>query len=170
MRTHRLALALREGSRTSIPIPLNILSPVAGTPLEAVRRLTPPRCLEVPLPVSASSIRERNSAIAGGREYNLRSASAAWRFIRRIRVFVDGYLTTPGQPAAEVWRMIEDLGFEIQVDAIPIAQRSTQAPEPAVGLHSYSATLLPAVAWRPTEPATVRQTARPPKPWPPLRP
>jgi biotin synthase len=31
-------------------------------------------------------------------------------------VFVNGYLTTPGQPAAEVWKMITDLGFRIEVD------------------------------------------------------
>jgi biotin synthase len=29
---------------------------------------------------------------------------------------VNGYLTTPGQPAPEVWGMIEDLGFKIEVD------------------------------------------------------
>ena len=32
------------------------------------------------------------------------------------RAFVNGYLTTPGQPAPEVWGMIEDLGFKIEVD------------------------------------------------------
>jgi len=31
-------------------------------------------------------------------------------------VFVNGYLTTPGQPAPEIWSMIEDLGFKIEVD------------------------------------------------------
>jgi biotin synthase len=30
-------------------------------------------------------------------------------------MFVDGYLTTPGQPAPEVWQMIADLGFTIEV-------------------------------------------------------
>jgi biotin synthase-like enzyme len=31
-------------------------------------------------------------------------------------IFVGGYLTTPGQPAPEAWKMIEDLGFTIEVD------------------------------------------------------
>jgi len=31
-------------------------------------------------------------------------------------VFVNGYLTTPGAPAPEVWGMIRDLGFSIEVD------------------------------------------------------
>jgi len=31
-------------------------------------------------------------------------------------VFVNSYLTAPGQPAPEVWGMIEDLGFKIEVD------------------------------------------------------
>ena len=30
-------------------------------------------------------------------------------------IFVNGYLTTPGQPAPEVWGMIDDLGFKIEV-------------------------------------------------------
>ena len=31
-------------------------------------------------------------------------------------IFVDGYLTTLGAQAPEVWGMIEDLGFKIEVD------------------------------------------------------
>jgi biotin synthase len=31
-------------------------------------------------------------------------------------LFVNGYLTTPGSPAPEVWKMIEDLGFTIEID------------------------------------------------------
>ena len=31
-------------------------------------------------------------------------------------LFVEGYLTTPGQSAKDAWRLIEDMGFEIQLD------------------------------------------------------
>jgi biotin synthase len=34
-------------------------------------------------------------------------------------LFVNGYLTTPGQEASETHRMIADLGFEIE-DRLPI--------------------------------------------------
>ena len=40
--------------------------------------------------------------------------------------FVNGYLTTPGQPAPEVWGMIEDLGFKIEVDYQTAAEKGPQ--------------------------------------------
>jgi len=51
--------------------------------------------------------------IAGGREYNLRSLQAQALYIGDS-LFVGGYLTTPGQQPEEAWRMIEDLGFEVE--------------------------------------------------------
>ena len=37
---------------------------------------------------------------------------------------MNGYITTPGAPAPEVWGMIEDLGFKIEVDHQPAAEKS----------------------------------------------
>jgi biotin synthase len=51
--------------------------------------------------------------IAGGREHNLRSLQAQALYIGDS-LFVGGYLTTPGQRPEEVWRMIEDMGFEVE--------------------------------------------------------
>ena len=51
--------------------------------------------------------------IAGGRERNLRSLQAQALYIADS-IFVDGYLTTPGQRPSEVRQMIADMGFEIQ--------------------------------------------------------
>jgi biotin synthase len=127
-----LAMALREVKPDSIPI--NTFHPASGTPLEDCAPLTPQRCLKA-LCLFRFLHPRTELRIAGGREHNLRSLQPLALY-PADSVFVNGYLTTPGQPAAEVWRMIEDLGFQIQVDAIPIAQRSTQAPEPAVSLHS----------------------------------
>ncbi len=56
--------------------------------------------------------------MAGGREVNLRSLQPLALYVADS-VFVNGYLTTPGQPAYEVWNMITDLGFEIEVDYLP---------------------------------------------------
>jgi biotin synthase len=53
--------------------------------------------------------------VAGGREHNLRSLQPLALY-PADSIFVNGYLTTPGQPAPEVWGMIEDLGFKIEVD------------------------------------------------------
>ena len=107
-----LAMALREVKPDSIP--LNTLHPVAGTPLEHCDTLTPQRCLKV-LCLFRFLHPKTEIRIAGGREYNLRSLQPLALY-PADSVFVNGYLTTPGAPAPEVWGMIEDLGFTIEVD------------------------------------------------------
>lgn len=107
-----LATALREVKPDSIP--LNTLHPVAGTPLEHCDQLTPQRCLKV-LCLFRFLHPRTEIRIAGGREHNLRSLQPLALY-PADSVFVNGYLTTPGAPAPEVWSMIEDLGFTIEVD------------------------------------------------------
>ncbi|HXF93393.1 MAG TPA: biotin synthase BioB, partial [Nitrospiraceae bacterium] len=106
-----LALALRDVKPDSIP--LNTLHPVPGTPLEHCKDLTPQRCLKV-LCLFRFLHPRTEIRIAGGREFNLRSLQPLALY-PADSMFVDGYLTTPGQPAPEVWQMIADLGFEIEV-------------------------------------------------------
>jgi biotin synthase len=107
-----LAMALREVKPDSIP--LNMLHPVAGTPLETCDALTPQRCLKV-LCLFRFLHPRTEIRIAGGREHNLRSLQALALY-PADSVFVNGYLTTPGAPAPEVWGMIRDLGFTIEVE------------------------------------------------------
>lgn len=107
-----LATALREVKPDSIP--LNTLHPVEGTPLEHCDSLTPQRCLKV-LCLFRFLHPRTEIRIAGGREHNLRSLQPLALY-PADSVFVNGYLTTPGAPAPEVWGMIEDLGFKIEVD------------------------------------------------------
>ena len=118
-----LAMALREVKPDSIPI--NTLHPVAGTPLEHCRDLTPTRCLKV-LCLFRFLHPKTEIRIAGGREHNLRSLQPLALY-PADSVFVNGYLTTPGQPAAEVWQMITDLGFQIEIDRSPIDDRVPSA-------------------------------------------
>ncbi len=106
-----LALALRDVKPDSIP--LNTLHPIPGTPLEHCKNLTPQRCLKV-LCLFRFLHPRTEIRIAGGREFNLRSLQPLALY-PADSMFVDGYLTTPGQPAPEVWQMIADLGFEIEV-------------------------------------------------------
>ncbi|MFQ5802392.1 MAG: biotin synthase BioB [Candidatus Methylomirabilales bacterium] len=109
-----LALALRELDVASIPV--NFLHPIPGTPLEGHQDLTPERCLKTlclfRLVNPAKEIRA-----AGGRELNLRSQQPLALYPANS-LFVDGYLTTPGQAAADTHRMIEDHGFEVD-DIVP---------------------------------------------------
>jgi len=107
-----LATALRDVKPDSIP--LNMLHPVTGTPLENCDQLTPQRCLKV-LCLFRFLHPRTEIRIAGGREHNLRSLQPLALY-PADSVFVNGYLTTPGAPAPEVWGMIEDLGFTIEVD------------------------------------------------------
>jgi biotin synthase len=107
-----LATALQDVKPDSIP--LNMLTPVSGTPLEQADNLTPQRCLKV-LCLFRFLHPRTEIRIAGGREHNLRSLQPLALY-PADSVFVNGYLTTPGAPAPEVWGMIEDLGFTIEVD------------------------------------------------------
>ena len=106
-----LAMALRDVKPDSIP--LNTLHPVPGTPLENCRELSPQRCLKV-LCLFRFLHPRTEIRVAGGREFNLRSLQPLALY-PADSLFVGGYLTTPGQPAGEAWKMIEDLGFEIEV-------------------------------------------------------
>jgi len=110
-----LALALREVKPDSIP--LNTLHPVPGTPLEHSDHLTPQRCLKV-LCLFRFLHPRTEIRVAGGREFNLRTLQPLALYVADS-LFVGGYLTTPGQPAPEAWKMISDLGFEIEANYIP---------------------------------------------------
>ena len=105
-----MALALREIKPDSIPI--NFLHPVEGTPLGSQTPPSPTRGLKV-LCLFRFLHPTTEIRIAGGREHNLRSLQAQALYIGDS-LFVGGYLTTPGQKPEEAWRMIEDLGFEIE--------------------------------------------------------
>jgi biotin synthase len=104
-----LALALRELDIDSIP--LNFLHPIPGTPFEALNHLTPQRCLKA-LCLFRFVNPSKEIRVAGGREVNLRSLQPLSLYPANS-IFVNGYLTTPGQTASDAHRMIADLGFEI---------------------------------------------------------
>ncbi len=105
-----LALALRELEVDSIPV--NFLHPIPGTPLNGASHLTPQRCLKT-LCLFRFVNPDKEIRVAGGREINLRSLQPLSLYPANS-IFVNGYLTTPGQKATDAHRMIEDLGFEIE--------------------------------------------------------
>ena len=113
--------AIREIAPESIPA--NFLHPIAGTPLEEADYLTPLKCLAIlclmRLLNPGTEIR-----VAGGREYHLRSLQALALYPANS-LFVSGYLTTSGQTPEQVWKMIEDLGFEVEEErSVEVAARS----------------------------------------------
>jgi biotin synthase len=53
--------------------------------------------------------------IAGGRELHLRSLQPLGLYAANS-IFVGDYLTTKGQPPVEDYAMLEDLGFQIELE------------------------------------------------------
>jgi biotin synthase len=109
-----VAKALRALGPDSIPV--NFLHPIAGTPLENVHELTPTRCLKI-LCLFRFYNPSTEIRVAGGREYNLGHLQALSLYPANA-MFVNGYLTTSGQPADEAIAMIRQMGFEIE-PAVP---------------------------------------------------
>jgi biotin synthase len=105
-----LALSLRELEVDSLPV--NFLHAIDGTPLEGVSFLDPIRALKA-LCLFRFTNPKAEIRAAGGRERNLREWQALALYPANS-IFVQGYLTTPGQTPDEARRMIEEMGFEVE--------------------------------------------------------
>jgi biotin synthase len=123
-----LAFALRALRVDSLPV--NFLHPIDGTPLAARDELTPQRCLKAlclfRLTNPAAEIR-----VAGGREVNLGWFQPLALYAANS-IFVDGYLTTPGQAHEQARRMVEEAGFVVEGGAPPSADDECAPDAPAV--------------------------------------
>jgi len=108
-----LALSLRAMDIDSIPV--NFLTSIANTPFENKHELTPQRCLKT-LCLFRFVNPSKEIRVAGGREINLRSLQPLALYPANS-IFVNGYLTTPGQEASDAHQMIRDLGFELDQPA-----------------------------------------------------
>jgi len=108
-----VARALRALRVDSVPV--NFLNAIPGTPLAEMRVLTPWRCLKI-LCLFRFLLPKTEIRVAGGREVNLRSLQPLALYPGNS-LFINGYLTTAGQSAADAVEMVRDLGFE--VDAMP---------------------------------------------------
>jgi biotin synthase len=105
-----LAFALRDLKVDSLPV--NFLHPIDGTPLAPRRELTPGYCLRA-LCLFRFTNPEAEIRVAGGRELNLGWFQSLALYPANS-IFVEGYLTTPGQAAAAARQMIEETGFEVE--------------------------------------------------------
>lgn len=104
-----LAMTLRAMDIDSIPV--NFLHAIPATPFEQKKELTPQRCLKT-LCLFRFVNPDKEIRVAGGREVNLRSLQPLSLYPANS-IFVNGYLTTPGQAASDAHQMIADLGFEL---------------------------------------------------------
>ncbi len=104
----KLAFNLKELDVDSIPI--NILAPIKGTPLEDVKPLSPMEVLKT-IAVFRLILPEKNIRIAGGREVNLRDLQCLSLLAGANGLLLGNYLTTFGRSPKEDIQMIHDLGL-----------------------------------------------------------
>ncbi len=109
-----MALALRELAADSIPI--NFLNAIPGTPLEKVGQTQPMKALKV-LALFRFMCPTKEIRVAGGRELNLRTLQPLTLYAANS-LFVGDYLTTEGQDVSADHQIIEDMGFEIELNAL----------------------------------------------------
>ena len=107
----QVALELRELAVDSIPV--NFLIPIEGTPLESQQaKIDPGFALRV-LSMFRFVCPDREIRLSAGREVHLRTLQPLGLYPANA-IFVADYLTEHGQDPEEDWRMIEDLGFEVE--------------------------------------------------------
>src|SRR5947207_8340521 len=93
-------------------IPINFLLAIKGTPLHGQTPIDPLHGLRV-LCLMRLLNPAKEVRMAAGREVTLRHREAQ-ALCAANSLFVNGYLTTPGDPAAQVRAWIAAAGFEVE--------------------------------------------------------
>jgi biotin synthase len=104
-----MAFALRAMNIESIPV--NMLLSLEGTPLEGRENVDPNRALKT-LCLMRLLNPDKEVRVSAGRERL--GEKQALALYAANSLFVDGYLTTPGDPHGEVKNWIEAAGFEVE--------------------------------------------------------
>ncbi len=104
-----LAMTLKEADVDSVPI--NILNPIGGTPLENALPLTP---VEILLTVSIFRfiLPDKDIKLCGGKEKNLRQLLPLSIIAGCNSLMTGNYLTTLGRDTTHDIEMVRDLGLE----------------------------------------------------------
>jgi len=103
-----LAFTLRELNVDSIPI--NILNPIRGTPLDNEKPIKPLDIMKT-ISVFRLILPGKNIRIAGGREKNLRDMQGLCLLAGANGLLLGNYLTTQGRTPRDDIMMINDLGL-----------------------------------------------------------
>ncbi len=114
--TDVIAMARSLHAMDADSIPVNFLHAVDGTLLEGTNELTPRYCLKV-LSLFRFINPMKEIRISGGREVNLRSLQPFGLYPANS-IFIGDYLTTVGQEGKQDRQMLEDLGFEIDLEPL----------------------------------------------------
>jgi biotin synthase len=108
-----LAFALKELGAHIVPI--NILNPIAGTPLARQPALAP---LEILKSIACFRfiLPRQEIMVAGGRTVNLRDTQSLIFLAGASALMVGNYLTTLNQPVEQDLQMLRDLGLDANWD------------------------------------------------------
>jgi biotin synthase len=105
-----MAFALRKMNIDCVPI--NILNPRRGTPLENIIPIEPLDAIRT-IAIFRLILPKVIIKVAGGRESGLRDMQAMAFMAGANGMIIGGYLTTAGRPVDKDMEMIKDLGFEL---------------------------------------------------------
>ncbi len=129
-----VAFKLRELEVPSIPV--NFLIPIDGNQMQRDGSLSPVRCLRA-LCLMRFVNPTAEIRVAGGREGHLRTMQP-FSLYPANSLFVEGYLTTRGDAAAETYAMIRDAGFEIDGNDLYAQENSdAEGPHEAPGQSAF---------------------------------
>ena len=92
-------------------VPVNILNPIPGTPLENQEPLPPMEILKT-IAVFRFILPQKEIMIAGGRTVNLRDMQSMVFTAGASALMVGNYLTTLNQPVEKDLQMLRDLGLD----------------------------------------------------------
>lgn len=104
-----LAFSLREIGANVVPI--NILNPIPGTPMEHVPPVPPLEILQT-IACFRFLLPRQEIMIAGGRTRNLRDLQSMIFMAGASALMVGNYLTTLNQPVDKDLQMLKDLGLD----------------------------------------------------------
>lgn len=105
-----MAFAIRDTGADSVPI--NFLSPIAGTPLGSKEALSPMEALKI-IAIYRIIMPDREIRICGGRHSTLRGLVSHVFLAGADGLLIGNYLTTSGGNPAEDIYMIKDMGLEL---------------------------------------------------------
>ncbi|WP_022663907.1 biotin synthase BioB [Desulfospira joergensenii] len=109
-----LELALELKRLDIDAVPLNFLSPIPGTPMEGLSKLTPLKCLKI-IALFRYVLPEKDIIICGGRQLNLKQLVPFMFHAGANGIMTGNYLTTQGASLEDDIEMIIQLGFEALV-------------------------------------------------------
>lgn len=108
---HRIELALTLRALDVDSVPVNILNPIAGTPLEKSPTLTPVEIL-CSIAIFRFILPQKDIKLCGGKEKNLRQLLPLGIIAGCNSLMTGNYLTTTGRDTVLDMEMIDDLGLK----------------------------------------------------------